>query len=527
MEASPEEGHVCKNSPNQVDRIPGVRSDSNSQYYCVLVGALFDPRSNANLGQQSMPDPDFNGGRGCVNSGAVLCAAPISFSSYYDSAGRNGAALSWSDSNPGVAGSKFDVENHTVQSENQVGIYGFVNNYAWGPNGHPLFYQDSQGNSSNLTWPFQRTVHWDGDSPLFVTGSDGSIREINLPGIGTMVPHDRSYTGFTVWDRDPTGQVISAHNSTGAGGLYHRYSNPERQFGQTEYGQSYYSYACGYAAGSGSSGVVGADTFNAAVVVPPDGANPGGPSSCATQVIQQPGVPSGVDTNLLFDIRGEGQSDGVTNIQGVRASNSDTIQWTTPDLYAGEVGDPMSQQRYMWNRNNPVSYSDPTGFSGDDCHDRGSCKPPDKPAMTAQQAIDALNKINGVMGNGSQAGKDVMPTAIGILLFIVPEAKAAEGAAGVVTLFRVVGPTELKDVIAAGAYRLGPGNEVKYFAQTMQQAQAYAAYYSGKTGENYAITSAVFHTSNLPAPIRDFGYGLMHVLDASHMPHGPVTLHLP
>ena len=37
-------------------------------------------------------------------------------------------------------------------------------------------------------------------------------------------------------------------------------------------------------------------------------------------------------------------------------------QWTTPDAYAGDVHDPMSQKPYMWNGNNPVQYSDPSGY---------------------------------------------------------------------------------------------------------------------------------------------------------------------
>jgi hypothetical protein len=37
-------------------------------------------------------------------------------------------------------------------------------------------------------------------------------------------------------------------------------------------------------------------------------------------------------------------------------------QWTTPDAYSGDVHDPMSQHPYMWNSNNPVQYSDPSGY---------------------------------------------------------------------------------------------------------------------------------------------------------------------
>jgi YD repeat-containing protein len=48
--------------------------------------------------------------------------------------------------------------------------------------------------------------------------------------------------------------------------------------------------------------------------------------------------------------------------QGVRSSDLAVGQWNTPDAYAGEVHDPMSQKPFMWNRNNSYQYADPTGF---------------------------------------------------------------------------------------------------------------------------------------------------------------------
>jgi hypothetical protein len=50
----------------------------------------------------------------------------------------------------------------------------------------------------------------------------------------------------------------------------------------------------------------------------------------------------------------------------VRSYDSNTEQWTTPDAYKGDVHDPMSQRSYMWNDNNPVAYSDPSGYDPDD-----------------------------------------------------------------------------------------------------------------------------------------------------------------
>jgi YD repeat-containing protein len=48
--------------------------------------------------------------------------------------------------------------------------------------------------------------------------------------------------------------------------------------------------------------------------------------------------------------------------QGVRSSDLAIGQWNTPDVYTGEVHDPMSQKPFMWNRNNPYQYADPTGY---------------------------------------------------------------------------------------------------------------------------------------------------------------------
>ena len=48
--------------------------------------------------------------------------------------------------------------------------------------------------------------------------------------------------------------------------------------------------------------------------------------------------------------------------QGVRTYDPAVGQWNTPDAYAGEVHDPMSQKPFMWNRNNFYDYSDPSGY---------------------------------------------------------------------------------------------------------------------------------------------------------------------
>jgi hypothetical protein len=64
----------------------------------------------------------------------------------------------------------------------------------------------------------------------------------------------------------------------------------------------------------------------------------------------------------LTNINGDGYDDGFTTFQGARTFDSGLNQWTTPDAYAGDVHDPASQQPYMWNRNDPYVYSDPSGY---------------------------------------------------------------------------------------------------------------------------------------------------------------------
>ena len=56
--------------------------------------------------------------------------------------------------------------------------------------------------------------------------------------------------------------------------------------------------------------------------------------------------------------------------QGVRTYDASVGQWNTPDAYAGEVHDPMSQKPFMWNRNNPYAYDDPSGYSSEDQTER-------------------------------------------------------------------------------------------------------------------------------------------------------------
>jgi hypothetical protein len=179
-------------------------------------------------------------------------------------------------------------------------------------------------------------------------------------------------------------------------------------------------------------------------------------------------------------------------------------------------------------------YSDPSGFVPEYGTDQRPKENRDIPLQvighvvarnnpnippSARQAAEQLRQFNPINPGD---GKAFLPTTIALAGFIAPEGKAADAA---VTLFRAVGENELKDIVATGMYRLGRGNEVKYFSPTLAQAQNFAAIMSSKTGQPYSITSAVFHISDLPSPINVIGEGTTYVLDASHFPFGPVRIH--
>lgn len=59
--------------------------------------------------------------------------------------------------------------------------------------------------------------------------------------------------------------------------------------------------------------------------------------------------------------RTDGFVDGFDTIQGVRAYNSNSGSWMTPDRYQGAIDNPASGKSYQWNDNNPVDYGDPSG----------------------------------------------------------------------------------------------------------------------------------------------------------------------
>jgi hypothetical protein len=180
--------------------------------------------------------------------------------------------------------------------------------FSWAQDGHVAVASNAYtgGNSDTAS------LHWDGDNLLFETDTDGF----------TNIYIDGALGGFSGNQLLTCGSLFNGSPTTNCGDFdFAGYSNASE----------------GYA-------------FNLA---------------------QFPGRTTGPDTKTsfpeLFSYSGPGMiSDGVNTFQGVRQMDNMTNQWVTPDPYAGRVEDPMSQRAYAWDGNNPIQYSDPSGYCLED-----------------------------------------------------------------------------------------------------------------------------------------------------------------
>lgn len=189
---------------------------------------------------------------------------------------------------------------------------GFKLTYGWGPNGHPIYSDTSDPSTgSNVV----RGFHWDGDDLLFESGGVVYVGKLAMT-------NESSSTGITVIDRDMTGQQVATHMPTDFSAWSSAPAGRTTQPGSKD------------ATDTLVSGAINSDNDQYAPA--------------------EPALAAG---------RTDGYDDGYGNtFQGVRAYDENTSQWTAPDAYAGEVHDPMSQKPFMWNRNNPIAYADPTGY---------------------------------------------------------------------------------------------------------------------------------------------------------------------
>lgn len=239
----------------------------------------------------------------------------------------------------------YDAENHVISDASQydsssspAGVQpGYSTpgaTYTWNALGKARVINDqgygAQGTSSGgpaaacSAGPY--TLHWDGDDLLFITNSSGALVQVDaekLGGQGFGCAAGNSLGAFRVLDRDVSGTQVAFHSSMGESPWI---ILPAHSFSLGKLS----GYTCG-------STCVGLTTSASAV---------------------------DFTRTLLFNApREDGYMIGNVNIQGVRAYDPTTAQWSSPDAYKGDVHDPMSQRSYMWNNNNPIAYSDPSGYA--------------------------------------------------------------------------------------------------------------------------------------------------------------------
>lgn len=246
-----------------------------------------------------------------------------------DSSSRSGTAYS------------YDANNHeTVDDPYQTVNGNTFTRYAhiaWGPNGHPIADVSTVYTLSTPPPTFQaHTLHWDVDQLLFTTNSSGQLEDIKIGGLADFMPlESNSQVKLTVWDRDNGGRIAQAHNSTG----YTNWTAPDQIFGPGR-----------------CIGTFGGFDNNTIGSYAPPSTFPQQDWWCDQSSWN---FDSGMH-GQIFQPSADNYTNEVDGFQGVRSTGGGG--WLTPDPFGGVLDDPMSQKPYMYNRNNSMSYSDPTGM---------------------------------------------------------------------------------------------------------------------------------------------------------------------
>ena len=264
---------------------------------------------------------------------ATLSADGASAWTYgYDAVGREISASFAGESGMDHVNTKtYDAENHLTSQGLPWIAYGKSGGgmqqqlgYKWGAFGHPLQIGSTSLASASGPVPtdFQYdTLGWDDDTLLFTVTPSGQIDDVKIGNFADYVPG--ATNPLTIWDRDPNGQIFGCHTGNGAA------SAAASAFQTT-------TATCG---GSYTS-----SSFTGAIIT----------SNATSRTVGRGG--------MLLMPKSDGFNDGQNTFQGVRSYDPQAGTWTTPDAYHGDVRDPVSQKPYIWNRNNPYAYSDPSGY---------------------------------------------------------------------------------------------------------------------------------------------------------------------
>jgi RHS repeat-associated protein len=248
----------------------------------------------------------------------------------YDAAGRQVKATDYPNwpalSSPSPEGTNsFDAENHLEQTTINFGSLPPAT-VTWGPDQHQRVNTTYTSSEQKLV----ANAHWDGDDILFAGGAMLYIGKFAVMTISG---------DLEVFDRDETGNSQTEHGTSASG---------------APFGTWFDSWSVG--------GVRSVLTYN------PKAQHP-------VNVLLATGSCGFYETDLPYTYypcpqwslpfamkRTDGYSMLGGIVQGARTYDPTSGQWITPDAYAGNVENPMSQKPFMWNNNNPVEWSDLSGY---------------------------------------------------------------------------------------------------------------------------------------------------------------------
>ena len=323
----------------------------------------------------------------------------------YDAAGRETSDTETCGSSPeGTATRTYDSDNHiSTQNIPQLFDPGFTCaatanqtalSYTWAADGHLANFTNTQY-VSGTPYTNNYSAHWDGDDLLYVA-SGGAIY-LYVEKLAVMLgPNNGSWTTM-VYDRDWSGTSVNSHFWNGG-------STYGFGFLTADNVHTFLAQCKGYSPTLGSGGTC-SEQQN------PPAPSVGGPAPGTNSQTWTGGKPT------LDASREDGYFDGSVSFQGVRAYDPNMNQWTTPDAYSGDVHDPMSQHPYMWNANNPVQYSDPSGYVA--CTSALGCVVD----VGEQVARDATRVAGAILGGAA----DVIAGAVSVGIMAGAPISAGEG----------------------------------------------------------------------------------------------------
>jgi YD repeat-containing protein len=389
-----------------------------------------DPHSGA-VGTQytasvePSPPPKFAGS--CSNM-----PVPSKTTTYtYDAAGRQLTSTTLNKIYAWTGTCMWDMRTSTTSSASAYDAEGHELQYTVTPWNYPPSVADSMqwgvnGHPAVVTLQGQTlSLHWEGDDLLFATTPSGALEQYNVEQ--SIVA--QSGSSPIVTDRDMSGMRVSEHGPTGTDGMCR---------------QNVYGY--------------------------------GTPIKCG-QTAGNLGV-------VLYD-RVDGLDIGHGMVQGRRTYDATMAQWTVPDAYDGDVDDPASQQPYMWNRNSPYEYDDPSGYD--------ACLAGQ--AWNGEDCIADLKHIGSTKSRAS-AGSQLMPNGETVAQAIARQNRTIYG---IETAAAIVGlPIDAEGALAAaGASRITNVHHiVAKFAWRARPARVQLAKYglSVHDAENLVTLDKSFHS---------------------------------